>query len=82
MQLASAITGGPAPLIAAFLVAQYGSGYSVGIYISACAVLSLIGASLLTDHTHGDIAGDVDISRDGDLESGELHISPRAKEKL
>ncbi len=58
MQLASAITGGPAPLIAAFLVAQFNSGYVVGIYISGCAVLSLIGAFSLTDHTHSDISSD------------------------
>jgi metabolite-proton symporter len=61
-QLASIIAGGPAPLIAAWLVARYGSGYSVALYILTCAVLSLIATALLKDHTNRDISQEYDQS--------------------
>jgi len=41
-QLASVIAGGPAPLIATWLFAQYGSAYAVAFYILVCAVLTLV----------------------------------------
>ncbi len=34
-QLASIVAGGPAPLIATALLAAFGSGYPIGIYIQA-----------------------------------------------
>ena len=40
-QLASVIAGGPAPLIAAWLLAQYGSGYVIAAYILVCAISEL-----------------------------------------
>jgi MFS family permease len=55
-QLASVIAGGPAPLIATALFARYDSGYAIAFYILACAVVSLISASLLTDYTNKDIS--------------------------
>jgi metabolite-proton symporter len=59
-QLASVIAGGPAPLIAAWLFAQYGSGYAIAAYILFCAILSLISASMLTDYTNRDISHEYD----------------------
>jgi metabolite-proton symporter len=50
-QLASVIAGGPAPLIATWLFATYGTAYAVAAYILACAVLSLIATALMRDHT-------------------------------
>jgi MFS family permease len=50
-QLASVIAGGPAPLIATWLFAVYGSAYAIACYILACAVLSLISAGLMRDYT-------------------------------
>jgi MFS family permease len=55
-QLASVIAGGPAPLIAAWLFAQYGSGYSIAAYILFCATLSLIATAMLKDYTNRDIS--------------------------
>jgi metabolite-proton symporter len=55
-QLASIIAGGPAPLIAAWLFAQYGSGYAIAAYILACAILSLIATAMLKDYTNRDIS--------------------------
>jgi hypothetical protein len=50
-QLASIIAGGPAPLIATALFAHYHSGFAVAWYIAACAVVSLISASMMPDFT-------------------------------
>jgi metabolite-proton symporter len=55
-QLASIIAGGPAPLIAAWLFAQYRSGYSIAAYILFCATLSLISTAMLRDYTNRDIS--------------------------
>jgi MFS family permease len=55
-QLACVIAGGPAPLIAAWLFARYGSGYSIAAYILLCSVLSLISTAMLEDHTNRDIS--------------------------
>src|ERR1700692_2746020 len=54
-QLASVIAGGPAPLIATWLFAQYGSAYAVAFYILVCAVLTLVATSMMTDYTGKDI---------------------------
>jgi len=55
-QLASIIAGGPAPLIAAWLFAQYGSGYAIAAYILFCAILSLVSTAMLKDYTNRDIS--------------------------
>jgi metabolite-proton symporter len=61
-QLASIIAGGPAPLIATALIANYQSGYAVAIYIAACAVISLISTALMPDYTGKDISAEYDAS--------------------
>jgi MFS family permease len=55
-QLASVIAGGPAPLIAAWLFAQYGSGYAIAAYILLCSILSFIATAMLKDYTNRDIS--------------------------
>jgi metabolite-proton symporter len=59
-QLASVIAGGPAPLIATALFAAYHTGYAVAIYIAVCAVISLISAAMMPDHTGKDISAEYD----------------------
>jgi MFS family permease len=59
-QLASVIAGGPAPLIATALFAAYHSGYAIAVYILACAVISLIAAAFMPDHTGQDISTEYD----------------------
>jgi MFS family permease len=59
-QLASVIAGGPAPLIAAWLFARYGSGYAIAAYILFCAILSLISTAMLKDYTNRDISQEYD----------------------
>ena len=53
--LASVVAGGPAPLIAVALLAQYGSGYAVAGYIFVSAIASLAATLLLPDYTNKDI---------------------------
>jgi MFS family permease len=55
-QLASIVAGGPAPFVATALLAAYGSGYMVAMYILACCVISIVCAVLLQDHTNKDLA--------------------------
>jgi metabolite-proton symporter len=57
-QLASVIAGGPAPLIATWLFAQYSSAYAISAYILACSVVSLIAAALMQDYTGKSIEGE------------------------
>jgi metabolite-proton symporter len=59
-QLASVIAGGPAPLIATWLFAQYHTGYAIAIYIAACAVVSLVSAAFMPDYTGKDISQEYD----------------------
>jgi MFS family permease len=54
--LASVIAGGPAPLIAAWLFAQFGSGYAIAAYILLCAIVSLISTAMLKDYANRDIS--------------------------
>jgi MFS family permease len=55
-QLASIIAGGPAPFISTWLFATYKSTVPIGIYITICAVISIVSALLLPDYTNKDIA--------------------------
>ena len=57
-QLASIIAGGPAPLIAAALFASYQSWVAISIYITACAVISLVAAAMMRDYTGKDISAE------------------------
>jgi len=54
-QLASVIAGGPAPLIAAWLFAQYQSAYPIAWYIAACAVITLAATAMMRDFTGRDL---------------------------
>jgi MFS family permease len=54
-QLSSVIAGGPAPLIATALLAVFGSGYMIAIYILLCAIVSIVTTTLIPDYTSRDI---------------------------
>jgi metabolite-proton symporter len=57
-QLASVFAGGPAPLVATFLLKQYGSGYAIAWAILGTAVVSLVAVAVLTDRSLSDINDD------------------------
>jgi len=59
-QLSSIISGGPAPVIATALLAAFGSGYVIALYILFCAIVSIVATALLPDYTNRDISEEHD----------------------
>jgi MFS family permease len=57
-QLASLIAGGPAPIIAGYLFKEFLSAYAIAGYILACAIITIIATSQMTDYTGKDIEGE------------------------
>src|SRR6202790_1219204 len=55
-QLASIIAGGPAPFISTWLFATYHSTIPIGLYVVACAVVSITATMMLPDYTNKDIS--------------------------
>jgi hypothetical protein len=55
-QLSSVIAGGPAPLIATWLLARYHSGTPIAVFILVCALVSIVSTSMLKDYTNRDPA--------------------------
>ncbi|HEY5223940.1 MAG TPA: MFS transporter [Microbacteriaceae bacterium] len=55
-QLASIIAGGPAALIATFLLHQFGTGYAVAVYMLVSAIITILATIFLPDHSREDIA--------------------------
>jgi MFS family permease len=63
-QLASIIAGGPAPLIAAWLLARTHSGYAIAWFILACGIISVIATAMMRDYTNKDISAEYDAGRE------------------
>jgi MFS family permease len=55
-QLASVFAGGPAPLLATWLLHRYDSSLPIGIYIAACGVVTLIATALLPEPGRAQVA--------------------------
>ena len=55
-QLASITAGGPAPLIATALLANFNSGWPIAVYILFYGVVSFVATALLPDYTNRDIS--------------------------
>ncbi|MBY0509420.1 MAG: MHS family MFS transporter [Rhodospirillaceae bacterium] len=54
-QLTAIIAGGPAPIIAAALLAKYNTGFAIAFYLLACTIVSIIATLMLKDRTHASI---------------------------
>ncbi len=54
-QVGAAIVGGPAPLIATALLAAYASYVPIGIFIIACAAVSLVAVALAPERAGADL---------------------------
>jgi MFS family permease len=54
-QLSSVIAGGPAPLVAAWLLGRYHSGMAIAIFILASAIVTLLSTMALTDRTNKEL---------------------------
>jgi MFS family permease len=50
-QLGSVIPGGLAPLVAAGLVAHYGSGYAIAVYLAVCGLVGIFAITRLKDYS-------------------------------
>jgi metabolite-proton symporter len=57
-QLASVFAGGPAPLLATWLLHETGTPYSISVYIVVSAVVTVVCVALLPDRSHSDITSD------------------------
>ncbi|MBV9488809.1 MAG: MHS family MFS transporter [Verrucomicrobia bacterium] len=55
-QLASIIAGGPAPLIATWLLATYHSGMAVSVYMAICACIGFVATLFMTEYSRTDIS--------------------------
>jgi metabolite-proton symporter len=64
-QLASVFAGGPAPLVATWLLHETGTPYSISIYIVIAAVVTVICCLALADRSRVDIEDDANYSRTG-----------------
>jgi MFS family permease len=57
-QLASVVAGGPAALVATWLIHEFDTGYAVSVYILVSALITLAACAALRDHTTSDISDD------------------------
>ena len=64
-QLASVFAGGPAPLLATWLLHETGTPYSISIYIVIAAVITVICCLALADRSRVDIEDNANYSRAG-----------------
>jgi metabolite-proton symporter len=55
-QLSSLIAGGPAPLVASWLLSRYRSATPIAVFIFACAIITLLATAMLKDRTNQDIS--------------------------
>ena len=55
-QLASIIAGGPAPLVAAALLAAYASSVPIALFILGCAVVSFVALLFIPERAHLDVS--------------------------
>jgi metabolite-proton symporter len=62
-QLASVVAGGPAPLVATYLLEKTGSVYSIAWAVLGCSVITIIAVVLLVDRSHSDINDDATYAR-------------------
>ncbi|HZB29143.1 MAG TPA: MFS transporter [Streptosporangiaceae bacterium] len=59
-QLASLTAGGPAPLIAVWLLDTYESSAMIAAYMALCALVSIVAALLLKERSHQDYGSEYD----------------------
>lgn len=57
-QLSSVVAGGPAALIATYLIHTFGTGYAVSVYILISSVITIAAVLMMSDRSRVDIADD------------------------
>ncbi|MBW0000360.1 MAG: MHS family MFS transporter [Verrucomicrobia bacterium] len=74
-QLASIIAGGPAPLIAAWLLATYKSGTAIAVYLAGCALVAFVAVVFMKDYSGEDVSREYGLR--GDMPSAGNPGRPR-----
>ncbi|NUT41162.1 MAG: MHS family MFS transporter [Thermoactinospora sp.] len=59
-QLASVTAGGPAPLIAVWLLDTFKSSWAIAVYMAICSLISIVAALMLKDRSQQDYAKEYD----------------------
>ncbi len=80
-QLASITSGGPAPIIAAFLLHTYGTSAAISAYIAFIAAISFVSTLFLRDRSHDDYTSNAGWVRDeatAAVHPGAAPMAPRA----
>jgi metabolite-proton symporter len=62
-QLASVVAGGPAALVATYLIHQFDTGYAVAAYILVSSVITLAACAALKDYSRSDIEDETTYAR-------------------
>jgi MFS family permease len=62
-QLASVVAGGPAALVATYLIHHTGTAYSVAAYMAVSAVITLAACAAMRDYSRSDIDDDATYAR-------------------
>lgn len=62
-QLASVVAGGPAALVATYLIHEFDTGYAVAVYMLVSAGITLAACAALRDHSRSDIDDDASYAR-------------------
>jgi MFS family permease len=64
-QLASVTAGGPAPLIAVWLLSTFKSSAAIAVYMAACALVSIVAALALKERSGEDYSAEYDLEAQG-----------------
>jgi metabolite-proton symporter len=76
-QLASVIAGGPAPLLATWLLHTFDSSLPIGIYIALCGVVTLIATALLPEGGRRKVAREFEQTTPAPMPEPVVASSPR-----
>jgi metabolite-proton symporter len=79
-QLASVFAGGPAPLLATWLLHKFDSSLPIGIYIAACGVVTLIATALLPEPNRAKVAREFERSAAAPVPRPVVAEAPRRME--
>ncbi|MCS0494767.1 MHS family MFS transporter [Ancylobacter sp. MQZ15Z-1] len=75
-QLASITSGGPAPMIAAYLLHTYGTSTAISVYIAVIAAISFVSACFLRDRSRDDYSTNEGWVRDDRTAVSATIVSP------
>jgi metabolite-proton symporter len=78
-QLASVFAGGPAPLLATYLLHRFDSSLPIGIYIALCGVVTLIATALLPEPGRAAVAREFEQSAAAPVPEPVVASAPRSR---